>query len=183
MLRFSYENILFISLWSGPNLDFNIYLKKYNSQIDELITNGMQFKNTIIKLTVHAFIADSPARSKACNSMQHNGKFGCLMCMHPTLRSSNKRTTFYPLLAQEVKLRTRKMYNLQASEADETGIVVKGIKGSTHLSNWIHLPDHILLDYMHLCLIGTFKAMIMYFLNTANHMNKDLYLGKYFKIF
>ena len=34
-IRDSYENIIFHSMWSGSNPDFNVYLKEYNAEIDE----------------------------------------------------------------------------------------------------------------------------------------------------
>jgi hypothetical protein len=178
MLRFSYENILFVSLWSGPNLDFNLFFKEY-TEIDDLIINGLVFNQILLTFSIHAFIGDSPARSKVCNSMQHNGYFGCLMCLHPADRSSKKRTTIYPLLKESIKIRTNKLYALQANEADNTGNVVAGIKGSTYLSNWITIPDSVLFDYMHLCLIGTFKSLIMSFFKSNNHARKEFYLGNY----
>jgi hypothetical protein len=182
MLRFSYENILFVSLWSGPDLDFNIFFSEY-TQIDDLINNGLEFNRDLLTFNIHAFIGDSPARSKACNSMQDNRKFGCLMCLHPTDRSFNKRKTIYPLLKETIKIRTNQIYTQQSSEADASGIVIDGIKGSTYLSNWISIPDSVLFDYMHLCLIGTIKKLIMSFFCLKNHTRNDFYLGKYLFFF
>ena len=49
MLRFSYENILFVSLWSGPDLDFNIFFREY-TQIDDLINIGLEFNRFLLTL-------------------------------------------------------------------------------------------------------------------------------------
>ena len=40
--RGSFENIIFHSIWSGPEPDFNFWLEKYNEKINHLITKGFE---------------------------------------------------------------------------------------------------------------------------------------------
>ena len=60
-----------------------------------------------VTVKVHVFISDAPARCKACNTIQFNGKFGCIDCMHPTTRPEH--TTIYPILPK-IELRTNERY-------------------------------------------------------------------------
>ncbi len=131
--------------------------------------------NLLITVKVHVFLGDAPARSKACNSIQFNGKYGCIDCLHPTARPEH--TTIYPNLPN-IEIRTHERY-LKHVELSKTAHknVYKGIKGESYLSNWIELPDAQIKDYMHLCLQGSFKAIIMSLFNSINH-RENYYLGK-----
>ena len=175
-LRFSYENIIFHSIWSGPDLDFNLFLKKYNKNIDDLLVSGIFFNKIKVKTEILAFIADSPARSKLLNSMQFNGAFGCLFCLHPVDRNSKNTGQIYPI-HYNIKLRTRKEYEANVTESIRSGKTILGIKGPSQIYNWNkNIPESVLIDYMHLCLIGTFKSMMKNFFDVSNK-NMDYYIG------
>ena len=75
ILRNSYENIISHLSWSGSNPDFNYYLENYNNQIDDLLKNGVEFKNVKINFRINLFLADAPALAKACFCNQYNGKY------------------------------------------------------------------------------------------------------------
>jgi hypothetical protein len=178
-LRSSYENIILNSIWSGDLDDFNLYLKEYNSEIDELLKDGIKFKDLLIFVKVHVVIGDTPARCKALNCIYFNGNFGCIMCYHPTARHSNRKTIVYPFKDfQNIKLRKQSNYLNDLNLAITTGVVQYGVKGNTHLYNWISLPDSIIIDYMHLCLIGSFKRIICFLFETKNK-NLICYTGIY----
>jgi hypothetical protein len=95
-LRHQVENIIIHSTWSGSNPDFNLYLKEYNKELYTIINNGVMIKGCCYKFKVHIFIADAPARAKACDCSMFNGKYGCLKCCHPTIYTNNR--TVYPKL-------------------------------------------------------------------------------------
>ena len=181
------ENIIFHSCWTGSINDFNVYLSDYNKEIDYILENGVKFDGTIFRIKIHLFIADAPARAKACNSNQFNGKFGCLKCLHPTIHSS---TTIYPSLKQIQKyeadknmsitttigLRDHTKYLSQVKLAEETDYVFEGIKGKSKLADWIRIPDAIYLDKMHMCDIGSFKTIFNNFFEKKNK-REPFYLG------
>lgn len=173
ILRCSYENILFHSFWSGPDIKFNLFLEKYNSEIDQLI-KGFDFNGLKLKVKIHVFIADGPGRAKCLNCHQHNGAYGCIFCLHPTAR--HKKTTVYPLL-DNIYLRTHAAYVNQVNKAIEINKPVMGVKGPTYVSNWLAIPDFVILDYMHLCLIGSFKWYVNHICDSAKSKSKPYYIG------
>lgn len=177
IVRCSFENILFHSLWSGNDIDFDLFLYKYNNELDEIIKNGLIINNTKYNIRILGFIGDSPARSKVLNTIQFNGYYGCLMCLHPTSRNSKNTTQIYPLL-ENVQLRTDKIYKQQVKFSLENGVCYFGVKGDTFISNWIDIPSSVLLDYMHLCLIGSFKSMVNNLFDSKNKY-ESYYLGKF----
>lgn len=173
ILRSSYENIIFHSIWSGPDIDFNLFLKEYNSEIDLLIKSGVKYKSISIKVKVLGFIGDAPARSKALNTKQFNGTYGCLMCLHPTERNSKNRAQIYPVI-YNLKLRTDDLYLDQVKKAIDTNECYMGVKGFSYFSNWISIPSCVIYDYMHLSLIGTFKHIVNMLLENCQ---TEYYLG------
>jgi hypothetical protein len=178
LLRQSYENIIFRSLWSGDLEDFNLYFKDYNYDIDDIILNGLTFNDMKINVNVKIFTGDTPARCKALNCVYFNGKMGCIMCYHPTARHSNKKTTVYPIIGYtNIKNCTQTDYLNDLNTCLATNEITNGIKGETYLYNWIKIPNSILIDYIHLCLIGTFKKIIFDYFNLKNK-KKQFYLGK-----
>ena len=132
---------------TGSNPDFNIYLEKYNNQIDYIREHGVNFNDKIYKFKIHILIADAPARAKACNMNQFNGKFACIKCLHPTFYKNH--TTIYPTLrilnalesddqksiTKVINLRSKKDYLMQVDIAEDSNETYKGIKGKTYLAN------------------------------------------------
>ena len=175
-LRHSYENVIFHSLLSGGNPDFNNYLETYNSEINDLIENGFKHNNITYNIRVFLFLADAPARAKVCKINQFNGKYGCIKCLHPSEYLKEKKKTVYPV-DFTIEKRTNKSYEECVQEAIESRTTIKGVKGFAYISNWISIPNNILLDYMHLCLQGTFNSMFNNFFDSQFHL-KEFYLGE-----
>jgi hypothetical protein len=189
--RYEVENVVFHSSWSGSNPDFNIYLQKYNSEIDTLIKDGLVLNGTHYKFKVHIFIGDAPCRSKSCNSNSFNGKYGCIKCLHPTIYNTK---TIYPKLdtvrkwevikkdrfgqvisitrpfkdLDRIRNRSKYIYNQQVLEAVTKNETYQGIKGFSYLSNWVDIPRMILFDKMHMSDIGTFKSIFFLLLDSNN---------------
>ncbi|CAF0885152.1 unnamed protein product [Brachionus calyciflorus] len=154
-LRDAFENIIIHSSWSGNNLDFNFWFQECYKEIDYLVSNGIDW-------------------SKAINSNQFNGYFGCIKCLHPGVRKN--RIMIYPILP-DILIRTNEKYKIQVNEASKLNDTFEGIKGPSFLSNWIKIPDNLILDYMHLSLMGTFKKIFNGFFESSS-WQKNYYLGK-----
>lgn len=200
ILRSMCENIIYHSSWTGEISDFNVFLNKYNSQIDEILKKGVLFDSKLFHIKIHMIVADAPARAKACNSANFNGRFGCLKCLHPSF-SKGPGVTIYPTLNKLIALqlernnsvkqkdkrqvtttigpRTNEIYNKQLKSC-EFGKTFEGIKGETHLSKWISIPDGVYLDKMHLCDIGTFKFIFNSFFDPKKNKNHIIWVIKGF---
>jgi len=150
ILRSMSENIIFHSSWTGAISDFDIFLKRYNSQIDDNLKHGIEFEGMKYTIKVHTLVADAPARAKACNFTNFNGKFGCIKCLHPTF-SKGKGITIYPTLKKLnsleilrnrslpvkeflpltgiIQLRTSTMYKNQLAKSTSANNAFEGVKG------------------------------------------------------
>ena len=169
--------IVFITLllWSGSNSDFNNFLEFYNAHTTELLQKGLKFRDKIIQFKIHVFIGDAPARSKVCKTTQFNGKFGCLTCLHPTTHPTTKTVNPYK---ENILIRTNEIYTKQVSICLKNKAPYEGVKDQAFLSNWLDIPECVIIDYMHLSLIGAFKQMFNNFFNSTNH-KEPYYLGCY----
>ena len=165
--RYAIQNVVFHSSWSGSNPDFNVFLEKYNHEIDQLINKGLETNLNHYKFKIHLFIADAPARAKGCVCSSFNGKYGCIKCLHPTIYNTK---TIYPKLKtvqnwsiqkkdkdgnvtkitypfkelSSIKIRSGEIYNQQVLEAIKTGLTYKGIKGFSYLSTWVDVPRMVI---------------------------------------
>jgi hypothetical protein len=147
-------------------------------------------------------MCDSPASSKLCKYNAHNGKYGCIKCMHPTIYISK---TVYPTLEtvnefyksenkrnkdkanykikeplNEIVLRTNYMYREQTIEAERNEKVFLGVHGYAKVSDWISIPDQVYFEMMHLTDIGTWKWMFNSFFDPENKF-EAFYLGEFNK--
>jgi len=50
------ENIIFHSSWTGALSEFDIFLKRYNSQIDDVIKDGVEFEGKVFKIKIHMLV-------------------------------------------------------------------------------------------------------------------------------
>ncbi|CAF0800918.1 unnamed protein product [Brachionus calyciflorus] len=177
IIRNAKKNIIIHTLWNGE-LDFNLIFKYY-TKIDNLINKGT---NIIVDGTLTHFnvrilglISDTVARPKLCNSTQFNGGFGCLHCLHPNSNCDGKYQRSVYFYDKNIKSRTNDDYNLDVRNAEKTKKRSNGIKGFTYLSNWISIPDCVLLDYMHLSLEGMTNWFLDHWLSDTN---TPYYLGR-----
>ena len=148
-LRQSFLNIIPLLFWQGHvGKKFNNILKHHLSELVDILRNGIKIRISSADIHVDVFlyciIGDAPARAKIANSIQLNGKFGCLKCMNSGKKKRKKRSN------RNVQLRSNTLYRKQAREAETSGTEFEGIKGENFLSNFCSITDYILIDSMHL---------------------------------
>ena len=181
LLRNSTRNIITHSLWTGSSPDFNIFLSRFNKQIDYILENGIFIDtlNITIQIKCHVFIADAPERASVLNMNRYNGKYGCILCMqegenlNKNKQGNNFKFTFKP---NQMLKRTEQKYLKQVEESESQKCTVEGIKGQTYLSNWLTLPTATIIDYMHCSLLGSTKHLLNIWLLPKNS-KKEFYLG------
>ena len=181
LLRHSTRNIITHSLWLGSTPDFNVFMSRFNSQLDNILTKGIFIEALDLHITVkcHVFIADAPERPSVLNMNKFNGKYGCIHCVQEgeNLNKGKQGNNFkYTYKPDEMFLRTNQKYENQVKQSIIQNSVFEGIKGQTYLSNWLLLPKCSIIDYMQASLLGTTKHMFNIFLS-AKCRTKDYYLG------
>jgi hypothetical protein len=138
-LRIKFENILKILFINGnKQFSFNAIFRNHltNFKFQSLHSNSTNTANFKLKIEslcleldvyIHALISDSPARAKVCNTIQFNGKYGCLFCLEKGQSIGKKH--IYPYLPNKTRrLRTKALYDYQVVKS-ATENIYKGIKG------------------------------------------------------
>lgn len=186
--RFRRENIIVSGLWYGPDPDFNMFLKPFIDDLNQL--NKDKFTVTFeddsrVSFTVCAIImsTDTPAKAKVLNCLLFNGFFGCPYCFHPGNNSSGG-SMLYPH-SQGIKKRTHDLVLADALDAlkrrnsGEKVDDVNGIKGPTPLFmlQGFDVVKGVPVDYMHACLHGMVGKLSGLWFDSENH-NEKFYIGR-----
>ncbi|RXG72392.1 hypothetical protein Avbf_06539 [Armadillidium vulgare] len=176
-LKFRFKNIFTAGFWissSQMTNDLNIknLLTVFVNKMKILQNTGVTYKSDNITKISRIFplycVADAPAKAKILNFTNHSGYSSCNYCeIHGIYESNAVRFPY----GNNVQLRTKKEWQKCARIAMNTNKAVKGIKGSTPLTDlqgfniiWGAPPD-----YMHIILLGVMKTLFeLYFTNTGN---------------
>ena len=120
---------------------------------------GLSVMNTTYKLIVFAVTGDCPALSLITSFINHNGYYSCWHCFIKGESLGNKRQ--YPY--QESSIRTPEEFSKLAAKAQRTNRNVYGHLGRSIVETLVEipLPTSIILDYMHVTLLGHAKNIIL----------------------
>lgn len=179
LLRSSYHNIMRLLFWNGRAPNFQVVFESYLNDFIEVLRNGIIINELDLRINIklHCFVADSQARAKVINSKQYNGENGCLHCLNQGKSfGQGKRIYKYN---PNVEIRTNEIYNINVQISNASGKPSEGIKGGCKLSEWLRIPENVVLDYMHLSLEGFVKQILSIWLDSSNH-RLTFYLGKRF---
>ena len=176
-IRQAFLNIIPILFWQGHVHDnFNNIIKHHLKELLEIIQTGISCQIGSIKVSfkviIGGLIGDAQGEAKLANSIQFNGKFGCLRCLNSG--QMIKRTRIYPY-NKDAQLRTNSLYKLQTLTASKSNESCEGIKGENLLSQFCEFPNAILIDSMHL--FGIVKRLLFLWFDSKNS-ESSFYMGK-----
>jgi len=135
---------LFYGVSKPTNLDFmNDFVEEYK----HLHQIGLNYRHTVLPLSVHAFVCDAPARAMLKNVKCHSGYHSCERC---TQRGEWLNKVVYP----ETHAPLRSDASLQMLDGDHH-------HGSAPLiQTGINLVSDVVLDCMHLVYLGVMRRLI-----------------------
>ncbi len=143
-----FKNVLIFGIWFGTSKpNYNLLISKSIENFKTVNYKSLVIKGYEIKLNIHSFIADLPAKAAILNVKQFNGRYGFLHCLHPGSYSSEYSKTIYLPDESQDKLVTNAMYEKFVQFSVENNQCVFGVKGFTPLSSLIKIP-------------GTYKMVI-----------------------
>ncbi|CAL1295766.1 unnamed protein product [Larinioides sclopetarius] len=177
--RFESHRNLVAGLWFGskePAMPtfFTPFLKEAKVLSKEGLVWGYGKASKVFFLLC---VADSVAKPQLQNVKQFNGKYGCPYCYHPGEIVEGNQIR-YPVHTMYPNRKNKEMRD-DMVEAEETGNVVRGIKG---LSPFCLLPYFDIvygfpIDYMHCCLLGVVRLSANLWTSSANH-SEEYYLSE-----
>ena len=119
---------------------------------------GIEIMNINHKLIIFGITGDCPALSLITNFISHNGYYCCWFCLIRGEHIDNKRQYRYETFVS----RTSRHYIELSAKAERTQANVLGHLGKSVLDDIldIPLPNEIVLDYLHVSLLGHAKLII-----------------------
>ena len=117
-------------------------------------------------MKVYGITGDCPALKKILNFIGHTGYHCCWFCYLRGQHLNGKRQYHYH---RPVDLRSRQRYRKESNEAQRTTSRVNGHLGRSILQDLVDipLPDSIVIDYLHVTLLGHVKTIT---LDIYNHL-------------
>jgi hypothetical protein len=117
-------------------------------------------EHLIYKLKIYSITGDCPALGMILKFNGHGGYFCCWYCYIEGEHINNKRQYKYE---QPIILRNSTTYLQESILAEEMKMKVFGHVGITLLHSIldISLPDSVMVDYLHITLLGHAKALIL----------------------
>ncbi len=160
-IRMNKDNLVTVVLWVGSKPPMNILLGALQEAIESMSSNGLAIRlptgTHVFRLCPLFGVFDLIAKAPILNMMQHNGKHGCLSCLHPG-QSYNRHWVYLP--DKTYAARTHQSVTRAATEAVLCNRVIDGIKGESALGNLIDVVDGVPIDYMHCVLEGVTKRLL-----------------------
>ncbi|CAF3702210.1 unnamed protein product [Rotaria socialis] len=116
-------------------------------------------ENINYKLKIYGVTGDCPVLRLILNFISHNGYYCCWLCYVPGEHIGGKRQYKIEL---PMIMRNKSAYEDESNLAEEKNINVYGHLGVSVLSPIldIPLPDAVIIDYLHVTLLGHGKALI-----------------------
>lgn len=131
----------------------NNYLLAFVEEMKDLLLNGIVINNNQCKVSINAFVCDSPARAFISCVKGHTGYFGCSKCITEGEFIDN-RVVFNET---DATLRSDKDFSSRMQEEHHVGST---ILESLNVGMVTRFP----LDYMHLVCLGVMKRLLVFWL-------------------
>ena len=131
-------------------------------------------KNQSYNLKVYGITDDCPALKKILNFIGHNGYDCCWFCRIHGQHEGGKRQYYY---RRPIQLRSKQKYLNESTEAHRTKSRVNGHLGRSVIQDLVDLPlpDSIVIDYMHVTLLGHFKAISIDLYNRLTPLQRTIF--------
>lgn len=184
--RFKRQNIICAAISFGEEPSMQIFFKPLIKDIETINANGgIEFRDRsgqikTVKVIPMIFTADALAKASVLNQIQHNGYYGCPLCLHCGQRVAGTTQIRY-CNKYCAPNRTNREARIDMIRAHKTATIVNGYKGLSTLmalGNDFDIVWQVVIDRMH-CVT---KRMFDLFLN-SKYRNERYYFGLSIYIF
>lgn len=147
-----------VAIYCGPSKPKNVhdYFKDFVNEVSKLQIEGIRIERVQMKIYIHFFICDTPARVFVKCTKGHDGYNACERCIAYGQRINRK--IVYP----ETNCRERTDENFRSMEFPDHHISLSPL---LNIEPPIDMISHFPLDFMHLCCLGIMKKLINYLLD------------------
>ncbi|CAF4012453.1 unnamed protein product, partial [Rotaria magnacalcarata] len=160
--RYRRYNMILLSIWVAyAEPQSHVWLQSIISQIQLIKMQAITISEVLsYKLKIFAITGDCPALKLVLKFTSHVGYYCCWLCYIRGRHVGGKRQYEFKL---PMIMRDRDAYEEESRLAEQKQINVYGHLGLSVLSSVldIPLPDAIIIDYLHVTLLGHAKALIL----------------------
>ena len=124
----------------------------------------------IERINLHGHLADLVSKAPYLCFCQFSGKNECSVCLHPRERVQQRRGSIhiYPYKNQEPLVEHMRKHFCMQGQLIEQKKAVFGVKGVSSLPRVLKVPSQVLLNYMHLVLMGEFLRKLNIWINNQS---------------
>lgn len=122
-------------------------------QLGHLLTYGIHFNDTLLKIASVSFVCDAPAEAAITKIKSHGGFYCCSRC---EVRGVWKEGVMF--LDEEAPRRDDESFRTSAQEEHHTG------ESSQKKLPGVDMIFYFILDYMHLVCLGVMKKLLLHWL-------------------
>ncbi|CAF1434703.1 unnamed protein product [Rotaria sordida] len=183
-IRYHRYNMMLMSIWvayAEPEPEPRIWLKSIISQIQSVKLQDIVINEKLnYKLKIYAITGDCPALKLILDFIGHGGYFCCWFCYIRGEHIAGKRQYKFEL---PMIIRDPAAYEEESYLAQDKQMNVYGHLGVSILTSIldIPLPDAVIIDYLHVTLLGHAKSLIsniFYSLKPIERLEVDSRLTK-----
>lgn len=129
--------------------------------------------NTKYKLIIFGITGDCPALSLIVNFINHNGYYSCWFCYIEGEHVNHRHQFRY----SSIRLRSKEHFRKLSAKAERNQLTILGHHGQNVLEDVldVQFPDAIVLDYLHVSLLGFAKSMILLIYQQLKPKQRDLF--------
>lgn len=180
---------IFYSNRCSKKPDMNSYLKPFASTLENLSTNGFEWRNQSLNLTVTSKLIapvaclDAPARAVAQNIMSYNGEYGCSNCetKGESCETGAGSNWIFPIVPNKPVARSADRMEKQTAivETYKNLKHFRGVKGNSIVTRipYFDRSKGFVSDYMHAVLLGVMLMLLNLWCSSNNNL-EDYYLPK-----
>ncbi|XP_022164968.1 uncharacterized protein LOC111029998 isoform X1 [Myzus persicae] len=155
--EFSTKKVFPIGIYYGQSKpeDSNEFLSEFVEEADDLMKNGININDVIIKISISFICCDSPARAFVLRVKTHSGFHSCTRCFIDGDYQKNR--VCFPYSNRKSTLRDHNSYINMVDEdyhtSESPSVLAK--------LNDFDLVKSFPLDYMHLVCLGVMKKLLL----------------------
>lgn len=149
------SRVFIISLFYGSQKPQSLetFLGPFVKEMLKLEQNGVHAKGCHYSVRIRCLVADAPARSFLKRIKAHNGYFGCERCYR---RGSYKNSRILYSIKAPCEEYTDQSFRERWYECHHKDVLPSPLESLS-----LGMISQIPLDYMHLCLLGTMKKLLL----------------------
>ncbi|KAJ8967275.1 hypothetical protein NQ314_002970 [Rhamnusium bicolor] len=148
-----YTDVFVIGIYHGYKKPDNVndFLKCFVENLKDVLLNGIQWEEEIVKVHINCFVCDAPAKAFLTSVKTHSGYFACGKCTQEG--DYYEHRVIYPEINSTLRTDDSFRERLQEEHHLQERSILEDIKE-------LGMVSQVVIDYMHLVCLGVTKKIL-----------------------